>query len=54
MKKKCPRCGIKQDGLVECEICGLFLNRQGNRVTKLVGPYDPRDYIDAIDRVVAR
>jgi thiol:disulfide interchange protein len=23
MKNKCPRCGIKQDGLAECEICGL-------------------------------
>jgi uncharacterized Zn finger protein (UPF0148 family) len=29
MKKKCPRCGIKQDGLVECEICGLFFESSG-------------------------
>ena len=32
----------------------LFLNRQRNPVTKLEGPYDARDYIDAIDKIVAR
>jgi hypothetical protein len=25
MKTKCPRCGIKQSGLTECEICGYSL-----------------------------
>ena len=31
-----------------------FLNHRGQPVTKLEGPYGTRDYIDAIDKVVAR
>jgi hypothetical protein len=35
MKKKGPRCGIKQDGLVDCEICGLIFDEfEGAKGTK--------------------
>jgi protein disulfide-isomerase len=46
MKKKCPRCGIKQDGLVECEICGLIFDEfDGAGSGKTNRPTKPRVFI---------